>query len=138
MASPNMNPGLERLARAAARLDPTDAPKRRGVRAARQRAEAAVIGPEAALARGVADALRAAEIPTVGPDRAAASIESSKGFCRELLARSTACQASPVHRAGHASRRWTGRSRSSTAAVGRQAERAHRGQGRLGAGVRLR
>ncbi|MFY9717889.1 MAG: phosphoribosylamine--glycine ligase, partial [Thermoplasmata archaeon] len=36
---------------------------------------------------GVADALRAAEIPTVGPDRAAARLESSKGFCRELLAR---------------------------------------------------
>jgi len=86
VASSNANPGLERLAKRSARLDPTDA-KRVAAFAADVRAEAAVIGPEAPLAAGVADALRAAGVPTVGPDRAAAQIESSKLFCRELLQR---------------------------------------------------
>jgi phosphoribosylamine---glycine ligase len=86
VASANANPGLERIARASARIDPTDGA--RVVEFARSESVAcAVIGPEAPLAAGVADALRAAEIPTVGPSRAAARIESSKVFCRELLAR---------------------------------------------------
>jgi phosphoribosylamine---glycine ligase len=86
VASAKPNPGLERIAAASARIDPTDGP--RVVEFARARgAEVAVIGPEAPLAAGVADALRAAEIPTVGPSRDAARIESSKLFCRELLAR---------------------------------------------------
>ncbi len=86
VASANANPGLEAIAAASARIDPTDGP--RVVAFARaQRVDAAVIGPEAPLAAGVADALRAAEVPTVGPSRDAARIESSKVFCRELLAR---------------------------------------------------
>ncbi|HYA54423.1 MAG TPA: phosphoribosylamine--glycine ligase, partial [Thermoplasmata archaeon] len=86
VASSNANPGLDRLARASVRLDPTNAAKVTAF-AKESRAEAAVIGPEAALAAGVADALRAAGVPTVGPDKAAAQIESSKLFCRELLER---------------------------------------------------
>jgi phosphoribosylamine--glycine ligase len=86
VASANTNPGLERLAKTSARIDPTDGPKL--VEFARaQRVDVAVIGPEAPLAAGVADALRAARIPTVGPNRDAARIESSKRFCRELLGR---------------------------------------------------
>ncbi len=86
VASANANPGLDRLAERAARLDPTDAS--RVVDLARgARVDAAVIGPEAPLAAGVADALRAAEVATVGPDRATARVESSKIYCRELLAR---------------------------------------------------
>ncbi len=46
--------------------------------------ELVVIGPEAPLAAGVADALLAAGIPTFGPSAAAARIESSKAFCREV------------------------------------------------------
>ena len=85
-ASANANPGLERIARATVRVDPTDGP--RVVEFARtQRIDVAVIGPEAPLAAGVADALRAAGVPTVGPSRDAARIESSKVYCRELLAR---------------------------------------------------
>lgn len=86
VVSANANPGLDRGAVARVRADPTDpagvvdAARRTGV-------DAAVIGPEAPLAAGVADALRAAGIPTVGPDRAAARLESSKQFCRDLLAR---------------------------------------------------
>jgi phosphoribosylamine---glycine ligase len=86
VASTNANPGLERVARASARLDPTDAT--RVVEFARRAgAHAAVIGPEAPLASGVADALRAAGLPTVGPGKDAARIETSKLYCRELLQR---------------------------------------------------
>jgi phosphoribosylamine---glycine ligase len=86
IASPNANPGLERLATRSVRTEVSDAP--RIVAFARAAgSEFAVIGPEAALAAGVADALRTAEIPTVGPSTAAAQIETSKRFTRELLAR---------------------------------------------------
>ena len=46
--------------------------------------ELVVIGPEAPLAAGVADALAEAGIAVFGPTAAAARIESSKAFCREL------------------------------------------------------
>lgn len=45
----------------------------------------AVIGPEAALVAGVTDALEAAGIPTFGPSQAAAELEGSKVFMKELL-----------------------------------------------------
>lgn len=86
VASANSNPGLDGLARRTARIDPRDAPA--VARLARdERVDVAVVGPEAPLAAGVGDALRAAGVATVGPDRAAARIESSKLFCRELLDR---------------------------------------------------
>ncbi len=47
-------------------------------------AELVVIGPEAPLAAGVADALVEAGIAVFGPSAAAARIESSKAFCREI------------------------------------------------------
>ncbi len=86
VASANANPGLDRLARTSHRLDPNDGARLVEL-ARRDGVDTAVIGPEAPLAHGVADALRAAEVPTVGPDRAAAEFESSKLYCRELLAR---------------------------------------------------
>jgi phosphoribosylamine---glycine ligase len=43
-----------------------------------------VIGPEAPLVAGVADALRAAGIPVFGPNAAAAQLEGSKGFTKDL------------------------------------------------------
>ena len=45
-----------------------------------------VVGPEAPLVAGVADALRAADIPVVGPSAAAAELEASKGFTKDLCA----------------------------------------------------
>jgi len=54
--------------------------------ARREAVELAVIGPEAPLAAGVADELLAAGVPTFGPSAAAARIESSKAFCREIAA----------------------------------------------------
>ena len=47
-------------------------------------AELVVIGPEAPLAAGVADALEAAGFAVFGPTAAAARIESSKAWCREI------------------------------------------------------
>ncbi len=46
-----------------------------------------VIGPEAPLVAGVADALRDAGIATFGPSAAAAQLEGSKGFTKDLCAR---------------------------------------------------
>jgi phosphoribosylamine--glycine ligase len=46
-----------------------------------------VIGPEGPLVHGVSDALRAAAIPVVGPSQAAARLESSKGFTKDLCTR---------------------------------------------------
>ena len=43
-----------------------------------------VIGPEAPLVAGVADALRAAGIAVFGPSAAAAQLEGSKGFTKDL------------------------------------------------------
>ena len=51
----------------------------------RLRADLVVIGPEDPLAAGVADALSAEGVPVFGPSRAAAEIESSKSFAKELM-----------------------------------------------------
>jgi phosphoribosylamine--glycine ligase len=47
--------------------------------------ELAVVGPELPLALGVVDALEGEGIPTFGPRKAAALIESSKVFAKELM-----------------------------------------------------
>lgn len=49
--------------------------------------ELVVIGPEAPLVAGVADALRRAGVPAFGPSRAAARIEGSKSFAKDVMAR---------------------------------------------------
>ena len=59
--------------------------------AARQiAADLVVVGPEAPLADGLADALDAIGIPVFGPTRAAARLESSKSFARQLMQESGA------------------------------------------------
>lgn len=55
-----------------------------------------IIGPEAPLAAGVADATRAAGILTFGPSAAAARLEASKGFTKEI------CDACGAPTAGYA------------------------------------
>jgi phosphoribosylamine--glycine ligase len=45
-----------------------------------------VIGPEAPLVAGAADALREARVPCFGPDAAAARIEGSKSFAKQVMA----------------------------------------------------
>ena len=49
-------------------------------------ADLVVIGPEGPLVAGVGNALRAAGIPVFGPDAAAAKIEGSKAFAKEVMA----------------------------------------------------
>ncbi len=46
-----------------------------------------VIGPEAPLVDGLADSLRGAGFAVFGPSRAAAQLEGSKGFTKDLCAR---------------------------------------------------
>ncbi len=56
------------------------------VGAAREhRVDLAVIGPELALVAGAVDAFEEAGIPAFGPDRAAAELEGSKAFAKELM-----------------------------------------------------
>ncbi|MEM6407044.1 MAG: phosphoribosylamine--glycine ligase [Pseudomonadota bacterium] len=55
-----------------------------------------IIGPEAPLAAGVADALRAAGISCFGPSAAAAQLEASKAFTKEI------CDACGAPTAGYA------------------------------------
>ena len=45
-----------------------------------------VVGPEGPLVIGAADRLRAAGIPTFGPDAAAALLEGSKAFAKDVMA----------------------------------------------------
>jgi phosphoribosylamine--glycine ligase len=49
-------------------------------------ADLVVIGPEGPLVAGVADVLRHAGIPVFGPSAAAARIEGSKGFAKDVMA----------------------------------------------------
>ncbi|MGY3564389.1 phosphoribosylamine--glycine ligase [Sinomonas sp. RB5] len=49
-------------------------------------ADLVVVGPEAPLAAGVSDAVRAAGIPVFGPSRAAAQLEASKAFAKQVMA----------------------------------------------------
>ena len=65
-----------------------------------------VIGPEAPLVAGVADALRAAGFVVFGPSKAAAALEGSKAFAKEIMqaagvptADSKYCQTVPEARA---------------------------------------
>ncbi|MFI0410488.1 phosphoribosylamine--glycine ligase [Actinomadura sp. 3N508] len=66
-------------------LDPAD-PTAVTELAERLRVDLVVVGPEAVLVAGVGDALRRAAIPCFGPDRAAARIEASKAFAKEIMA----------------------------------------------------
>jgi phosphoribosylamine--glycine ligase len=53
--------------------------------AQRERADLVVVGPEAPLVAGVADALAQAGVRCFGPSRAAAELEGSKAFCKEIM-----------------------------------------------------
>jgi phosphoribosylamine--glycine ligase len=50
-----------------------------------EQADLVVVGPEAPLVKGVADALADAGIRCFGPSAAAAAVEGSKAFCKELM-----------------------------------------------------
>ncbi len=52
-----------------------------------QRIDFVVVGPEAPLVAGLVDALQEADIKAFGPNRAAAVLEGSKGFMKDLCQR---------------------------------------------------
>ena len=64
---------------------PTDADAVAGAATA-FRADLVVVGPEAALVAGVTDAVQAAGIACFGPTRAAAELEGSKTFAKNVMA----------------------------------------------------
>ncbi|WP_433331492.1 phosphoribosylamine--glycine ligase [Spirillospora sp. CA-294931] len=78
------NPGTAGIAANHA-LAPTD-PTAVVELAERLAVDLVVVGPEAALVAGTGDAVRAAGIACFGPDRAAARIEGSKAFAKEIMA----------------------------------------------------
>ena len=53
--------------------------------AAKLAADLVVVGPEAPLMAGVGDALRARNVRCFGPDQAAAAIEGSKSFAKQIM-----------------------------------------------------
>ncbi|MFL6723566.1 MAG: phosphoribosylamine--glycine ligase [Sphingomicrobium sp.] len=78
------NPGIARWAECVA-IDPCD-PGAVVSLASERGIDLIVVGPEAPLVAGVADAARAAGIATFGPSAAAARLEGSKGFTKDLCA----------------------------------------------------
>jgi phosphoribosylamine--glycine ligase len=80
----NRNPGIARSSKDFLLVKETDAPKVADF-AVRCRAEMAVIGPEAPLEVGLVDLLESKGILCVGPTKAAARIETSKTFAREVM-----------------------------------------------------
>lgn len=88
------NGGISQIAECAA-LDPEDAGAVVDF-CAEEAIDFVIIGPEAPLAAGVADALRNAGILTFGPSKAAAALEASKSFTKEI------CDASGAPTAAYA------------------------------------
>ncbi len=84
MALPG-NPGLAELATIVDGVSPTD-PGAVAAIARLHRVDLVVVGPEAPLAAGVVDALEGVGIPAFGPSRAAARLEASKTFAKEVMA----------------------------------------------------
>jgi phosphoribosylamine--glycine ligase len=78
------NPGMAQLAQTHP-VDLTSGPAVAYL-ARRLRADLVVVGPEAPLVDGVADSLRAAKVACFGPSAAAARLEGSKAFAKEVMA----------------------------------------------------
>ncbi|WP_433212240.1 phosphoribosylamine--glycine ligase [Dactylosporangium sp. CS-047395] len=77
------NPGMAALGELAA-VDPLD-PAAVAALAVETGADLVVVGPEAPLVAGVADAVRAKGIPCFGPSQAAAQLEGSKAFAKDVM-----------------------------------------------------
>ena len=88
------NPGIARWAELVG-IDPCD-PDAVVALARSESIDLVVIGPEAPLVTGVADALRGAGVAVFGPSAAAAQLEGSKGFTKDL------CQANGIPTADYA------------------------------------
>ncbi len=79
------NPGIDLLARCEPLADVCDTAAVVAI-ARRHAVDLVVVGPEAPLVAGVADALTEAGIPVFGPSAAAAALEGSKAFAKEVMA----------------------------------------------------
>ena len=79
------NPGLDTLGDVFPNVDQND-PSAVVALASSQHVDLVIVGPESPLAAGVADALIEARIPVFGPVQAAARLESSKSFAKEIMA----------------------------------------------------
>lgn len=77
------NPGIDLLG-TPLHFDPLDAEQVAAL-AAEHAVALVVVGPEAPLVAGVADALHARRIPCFGPTAAAARLESSKSWAKEIM-----------------------------------------------------
>ncbi len=77
------NPGMSRVATLVP-LDPRDVDAV-GRWAVENRIDLVVVGPEAPLVAGLADVLARAGIPVFGPSAAAAEIEGSKAFAKDVM-----------------------------------------------------
>ncbi|WP_226345380.1 phosphoribosylamine--glycine ligase [Agilicoccus flavus] len=78
------NPGIEALARCHGDVDVLDGPSVAAL-ARDLGVDLVVVGPEAPLVAGVADAVRAAGIDCFGPSAAAARLEGSKSFAKDVM-----------------------------------------------------
>ena len=87
------NPGIARWAECVA-IDPCD-PGAVSALAKERSIDLVVIGPEAPLVAGVADKLREEGVAVFGPNAAAAQLEGSKGFTKDL------CEANGIPTAGY-------------------------------------
>jgi phosphoribosylamine--glycine ligase len=92
LAAPG-NPGIARWADVLD-IDPCDSAAVVEL-ARRSGCDLVIVGPEAPLVAGVADALREAGIAVFGPGAAAAQLEGSKGFTKDL------CRANGIPTAGY-------------------------------------
>ena len=79
------NPGIARHGRCVAIKD--DAVEALRDLALRERVDLTVVGPELPLSLGLADRFRERDLAVFGPSQAAARIESSKAFAKDLMAR---------------------------------------------------
>lgn len=77
------NPGIAALGRCV-KADPADAAALLQL-ALDEKPDLTVVGPESALAAGIVDRFRQASLPIFGPTRAAAEIETSKAFAKDLM-----------------------------------------------------
>ena len=84
LAAPG-NPGIARLGRCLPVKD--DAIDDLVAAARRERVDLVVVGPELPLSLGLADRCRAAGLAVFGPSQAAARLESSKAFAKDLMRR---------------------------------------------------
>lgn len=77
------NPGIAQIGRCV-KIDPGDAHALLDLAIA-ENPELTVVGPEGALAAGIVDRFREASLPIFGPTKAAAEIETSKAFAKDLM-----------------------------------------------------